>query len=70
MRDRHMKEATFLTAEEVAQRYGINRATVYRWVAMGTIPKPVRVGGRTSRFLREELDAHDARQAAERGAAK
>jgi predicted DNA-binding transcriptional regulator AlpA len=35
---------------------------------MGALPKPVRIGGRTSRFLREELDAHDARQAAERGA--
>lgn len=34
----------------------INPATLYRWIAKGRFPKPVKVG-RSSRWLREECEA-------------
>lgn len=44
-----------LTANEVARRLGVSRATVYRWASEGTLAS-VRIGG-TVRFNAEDVDA-------------
>lgn len=44
---------------------GISRATLWRRVADGTLPKPIRLGGAT-RWWRKELLATVERAAAER----
>ena len=36
-----------VSARDVAVYYGISMATLYRWLKLGLIPEPVRIGGRT-----------------------
>ncbi len=49
----------YLNIREVAERYGISRSTVERYVKSGAIPEPVRLGGRTIRWRSDVLDRHD-----------
>ena len=52
----------WLNANEVADRYGCGRVTVYRMVKRGLIPAPVQFSGRMSRWDVEALDAADAKR--------
>ena len=46
----------FLTVEEVAQRYGVARATVWRWVKNDpNFPEPIKLSAGTSRWTEEQL---------------
>lgn len=45
-----------ITDIEVGVLFGCSRATVWRRVADGTLPKPVRIGGMT-RFIVVEIEA-------------
>lgn len=58
MPDTHTK-ARWLNAEQVAERYGCGRVTVYRMVKRGLIPAPVQFSGRMSRWDVEALNAAD-----------
>lgn len=49
----------WLNANEVAQRYGCGRVTIYRMVKRGLIPAPVQFSGRMSRWDVEALNAAD-----------
>ena len=40
----------------VCSRFQIHPATVWRWVAKGTLPKPIKLGGSVF-WLAHELDA-------------
>lgn len=51
-------------AQVVAALYGCSLATVWRWVKSGHIPKPRRIGQRTTRWQVGELRAHLAGVAA------
>jgi prophage regulatory protein len=44
----------FLSDIDLAERYGISRATVWRWSTAGRLPPPVRLGEATTRW---HLDA-------------
>lgn len=55
----------WLNAEQVADRYGCGRVTVYRMVKRGLIPAPVQFSGRMSRWDIEALNAADANRAAQ-----
>ena len=55
----------FVTKEEVMAMFGnISKGTLYRWIADGQFPRPIRMGpaGTTKRigFLQSHLDAHMA----------
>ncbi len=41
---------TLLTAVDLARRYNISQATVWRWRADGTLPTPVRLGPKMVRW--------------------
>ena len=49
----------FITAEEIAERLQTSVNTVRRWVVMGWLPKPIRLGpsGRWLRWRRSVIDA-------------
>jgi prophage regulatory protein len=52
-------------------RTGQSRATIYRGIAAGTFPKPVKIGARSIAFIAAEVDSWIAARAAERdGAAR
>jgi predicted DNA-binding transcriptional regulator AlpA len=55
----------WLNAEQVADRYGCGRVTVYRMVKRGLIPAPVQFSGRMSRWDIEALNAADANRTAQ-----
>jgi prophage regulatory protein len=51
-----------LTCKEVAILFGdLHQSTVWRWVKSGRLPRPVKLSGGTSRWLRSELEAVLAR---------
>jgi predicted DNA-binding transcriptional regulator AlpA len=52
----------------LCRRLGISRATSYRLEAAGFLPRPVRIGPRTTRWLISELEAFERRLVEDRGA--
>lgn len=50
------KANRFLTVEQVAERYRVNKSTIWRWVANDdNFPRPVKLSSGTSRWLEVEL---------------
>jgi prophage regulatory protein len=52
-------QKNFLSAPQVSDRLGVSRATVWRWSANGTLPKPVKLGPNTTRWRLSDLEAHE-----------
>lgn len=59
----------YLSRDELCRRFGISRATSYRYEREGLIPAPIRIGPRTMRWVLAEIEALEARAAADRKAA-
>jgi prophage regulatory protein len=53
----------WLTATQVAQRYGVSVPTVWTWAREKRIPQPHKLAENTTRWRLSELDAHDDNQA-------
>ena len=51
----------FLSARQVAGRYGGYVGTTRTWVAKGILPQPYLIAENTVRWKRSELDARDAK---------
>lgn len=49
-----------LRLNEVCSKVGVSRATLYRRVREGSLPAPVHVGPRTSRWRLDEIDEYIA----------
>jgi prophage regulatory protein len=57
---------TYLTDIAVAERYGVNRATPWRWAKVNsTFPKPVTLSPGCTRWKLSELEAWEAAKAKE-----
>jgi predicted DNA-binding transcriptional regulator AlpA len=56
----------WLTAAQVAERYGVSIPTVWTWAKTKRLPVPHKLAENTTRWRLSELDAHDDKQA-ERG---
>ena len=54
----------WLTASQVAVRYGVSIPTVWTWAREDRLPKPHKLAENTTRWRLCELDAHDDEQAA------
>lgn len=59
----------YLSDSEVASQRGVSRQTIWRWVARGLFPQPVKLGPNTTRWSRAELDAFEAARLDGRGKA-
>lgn len=59
----------YLTTQQVADRYGISRTTVWRWIKAGRLPEPVQIGPGIKRFSIAALQRKDDEWAAAEGAA-
>ncbi|WP_172960965.1 helix-turn-helix transcriptional regulator [Oceaniglobus roseus] len=53
-------ENIYLSVEQVAARYNVSKDSIWRWRREGDFPKPVRLGGNTSRWRLSELEAYEA----------
>ena len=51
----------YLSVKTVAERYGINTATVWRWCKANDFPQPIRMGSRVTRWELGDLEAYDAK---------
>ncbi|MFW5910282.1 MAG: helix-turn-helix transcriptional regulator [Thiohalospira sp.] len=52
----------FLRDTEVAERLGISRTSVWRWVKEGNLPSPVPLGPGTRRWALADLEHWEAQQ--------
>jgi predicted DNA-binding transcriptional regulator AlpA len=59
----------FLTRDALCRRWGISRATSYRYEKEGFLPKALRLGPGSSRWPLAEIEALERRAAADRGGA-
>jgi predicted DNA-binding transcriptional regulator AlpA len=59
----------YISRAELCRRLGISRATSYRLERDGFLPRPVRIGPRTTRWPVSELEVYERRLAEDRGAA-
>jgi predicted DNA-binding transcriptional regulator AlpA len=65
---RNGQDDNLLRDTDVAAMIGVSRATLWRWVSIGQLPNPIKIGGVT-RWWKSEIDAYlvsltDARDAA------
>ena len=58
--------ARLLRRPEVQSRAGLSRSEIYRRVAAGTFPRPVKLGERASAWVESEIDAWAAAHIAAR----
>jgi predicted DNA-binding transcriptional regulator AlpA len=52
-----MEQRTLLSARQLAERYGVSKASIYRWVQEGVIPPPQKLGPRVSRWDGADIEA-------------
>ena len=52
------EEERFFNDKQVAERYNIGRATVWKWTKEGTLPKPITIG-HTTRWPLSKLIANE-----------
>jgi predicted DNA-binding transcriptional regulator AlpA len=50
----------YLSDAEVAERYGVHRATIWRWSQAGIFPKPIQIAPGTTRWKLEDVERVDA----------
>ncbi len=55
----------YISDQQLAERYAVSRATIWRWVGRGILPKPEHLSPGTTRWKLDEIERRDA----ERGAA-
>lgn len=53
----------YLSAAQLARRYGVHVVTVWRWAQVGRLPQPERLTPRTTRWRRDQIEACDAERA-------
>lgn len=57
----------YLSRDGLCRRWGISRATSYRYEAEGFLPKPVKLGPGAARWPLAEIEALERRAAEDRG---
>lgn len=48
-----------LSDRQMAERYEVSRQSIWRWARDGVIPAPKKISPGMTRWLADELDAHD-----------
>lgn len=59
--DRDHAAEKFLSDLDLASRYGVHRATVWRWVRDRDYPAPIRLGASCTRWRQSEVLAWESR---------
>jgi len=52
----------FLNAKQVANRYGVHPASIYRWAKESNFPKPIKLGPNVTRWRLADLGEWEATQ--------
>ena len=51
----HQKRLATVSIPAAAELFSVDRRTVYRWIAAGVFPQPIKIGA-TSRLMLEDLN--------------
>jgi len=49
-----------LTVKDLAARYGVHSATIWRWVQRGHFPQPYQIAKGTTRWSASDVAEHEA----------
>lgn len=52
----------YVSDQQLAERYSVSRATIWRWVAKGLLPKPCRLSEGCTRWSLQEVEAIEAKR--------
>lgn len=63
-----MELSKLLKVQDVAELFAISVREVWRRADSGQLPKPLRLGGKVRRWLREEIEAIIEKAKSQRGA--
>ncbi len=53
----------YLSVEQVAQRFNVSKDTIWRWKRKSEFPKPVKLGGTTTRWRLADIEEWEGRLA-------
>jgi prophage regulatory protein len=54
----------YVTDKQLAKRYGVHRATIWRWKSLGLLPAPEKLSPACTRWRLEDVERRDAERAA------
>lgn len=57
-----MTNEIYLSDKRIAERYEVSRATIWRWVQAGRLPKPVKLSPGCTRWKSSDVEAWEAKQ--------
>ena len=60
-----MTQTIYLSDKQLAEKYGVHRTTIWRWVKQGDFPPPVKLSPGCSRWPGQPVDAWDQKKEAE-----
>lgn len=49
----------FVTDRQLAARYAVSRASIWRWVSSGQLPQPIHLASGTTRWNLEDVERHE-----------
>lgn len=53
---------TYLSDDQLAERYNVSRATIWRWTSRGILPKPVKFTKSCTRWRKADIEQRDAQR--------
>lgn len=53
----------YISATQLAQRYGVDRSTIWRWAKRGALPRPIRLSDQCTRWRLDEIEKFDFERA-------
>jgi prophage regulatory protein len=62
MREEHPM-TRYVSAGQLAERYGVDKSTVWRWAKNGTIPPPTKFSDQCTRWSLDDIEQRDAERA-------
>ena len=54
----------YISAGQLAERYGVDKSTVWRWAQRNILPAPVKLSEQCTRWKLDEIDQRDAEREA------
>lgn len=57
--------ATHASDSQLAARFGVSRATIWRWVSLGKFPSPIKLSPGCTRWRLADVEAWEAAQGGE-----
>ncbi len=49
----------YVSAAQLAERYNVNKATIWRWVKRDILPQPIRLSEQCTRFPLDEIERRE-----------